>query len=97
MSAKTCNFQSVVAPSDKSAALLLSRCEVCSISAEELRLVGRSLEVCGVEHYSDLTSGDSVSVAIPLCPECHRRHHLDASLRHEPCHRAARRSWEKLV
>lgn len=94
---RSCNFQAVVKPRDAAAALDLSRCEICSISEQELRERGQSLEVCGVEHVSDLATGENVQIAIPLCPDCHAKHHLDSRQSHQPCQNAARRSWERLI
>ncbi len=89
-----CNYQAVVTDTEKSAALKLGRCEICSRTEDELQELGRELEVCGVEHYSDIASGEACSLTIPICTECHRKYHLNAQLHEVPCPYVARRSWE---
>lgn len=92
----SCNFQRQVSAADKKSALDQQRCEECSISAAELADRGETLEVCGVEHFSDLSTGKQLLIAIPLCPECHQKFHLTSGFGHDPCQTSARRSWEQL-
>ncbi|MEM0945843.1 MAG: hypothetical protein AAGK37_00440 [Pseudomonadota bacterium] len=89
-----CRFQKNLKPEDAAAALEADRCHNCSITLGELLKDGKFLEICGEEYISDLTTGQDYSVAIALCPDCHRQAHLDAGGNHSPCHVNARRSRE---
>jgi hypothetical protein len=91
-----CNYQRVVTPEEFASALAEGRCEHCSISARELVAQGQILEVCGEEFCGDLVTGTAVVVPVPLCPECHRKNHLDGRSQHNPCQIKARRSREML-
>lgn len=97
MSVARCKFQAAVGEADKAAALKLGRCELCSQTEEDLRKAGQTLEVCCIEHYTDLALGETIALVIPLCADCHRMHHLNAHMDSEPCPDTARRSWELLV
>ena len=94
---QTCKYQSVVSEADKLAALRLGRCEVCSRTDSDLRADGQTLEVCGVEHYTDVATGETIILAIPLCNDCHRQQHMNARMVFEPCPFVARQSWEMLA
>lgn len=91
-----CNFQNLLRASRSQILHNASGCEACGISARKLESVGKSLEVCGVEHYSDPISGESFMIPLTLCPKCHLENHREASGRLNPCHVAAARSWTEL-
>ena len=97
MQAGNCKIQSIVSAAERAAALRVGRCEICSVTEGELRASGQSLEVCGIEHFWDLASSETTFLAVPMCPDCHRAHHLDAQLTNDPGPGAARQSWEELV
>ena len=92
-----CNYQAVVGDEDRAAAQTLGRCEFCNRSESDLGKIGQEMQVCGIEHYSDIALGKSIVLTIPLCPECHLDHHLNVHMQSEPCPFVARRSWETLV
>lgn len=72
-------------------------CEMCGIGSEELARVGKSMEICGREHYSDLVSGETFIIPFAICPACHLENHREASGRLNPCQLAAARTWTVLV
>jgi hypothetical protein len=92
-----CRYQSKVTAGEFAAALDQACCQNCSISASELLARAQTLEVCGEEFGYDAVTGEKVLVAIALCPDCHREHHLDSKRHHNPCQVAARLSREHLV
>ena len=96
MSVHCCNYQRIATEEEKANALALERCEYCSRTTEELVALGRTLEICGIEHGSNLGSSERVLIAIPICSACHEEHHLGADLRTDPCAVSAQRSWEAL-
>ena len=92
-----CNFQNLLREQRTQILRKESICEACGISADELKRAGKSLEICGAEHYSDPVSGERFMIPFALCPECHLENHREASGRLNPCHLAAARSWTELV
>lgn len=92
-----CNYQRKVTEAELSAALSEARCSDCGKTVAELLRGGELLEVCGEEFGSDIVSRERVLNPIALCPSCHRKHHLDARGRHNPCQIKARLSWEVLA
>ena len=92
-----CNYQSLLLENGTQELNEETSCEACGISADELQQAGKSLEICGAEHYSDPVSGERFMIPVALCPECHLENHREASGRLNPCHVAAARSWAELV
>ena len=97
MSEHCCNYQRVASRAEKEEALGLGRCESCSRTETELAAMGRTLEICGVEHGEDIVTGERILLTIPLCNKCHAEHHLNARMHSDPCPFKARRSWEDLT
>jgi NMD protein affecting ribosome stability and mRNA decay len=92
MSKSKCNFQKTVDLPDLKAALANGFCDHCGATVSELIQRGEILELCGQEHCFDYETGESIEIAIALCPTCHQANHLDAQRQHNPCHVSARRS-----
>ncbi len=91
-----CNYQEKVTVKDLSAALAEGHCFFCFVTAAELMRNGEMLEVCGEEFSTDIVNGERVLTTIALCPECHKKFHLDANRNHNPCQIKARLSREAL-
>ncbi len=96
MSARECKFQRTVELPELKDALRNGVCDHCGATVSELIPLGQVLEICGQEYCFDYETGEAVEIAVALCPACHEANHLDAQLRHNPCHISARRSREKL-
>lgn len=92
-----CNYQRKVTEGELVTALSEERCRDCGASVKELIESGEFLEVCGEEFYSDIVTKERVLHPVALCPECHRRNHLDAAGQHNPCQVRARLSREGLA
>ncbi|MDW4550942.1 hypothetical protein R5H32_16395 [Defluviimonas sp. D31] len=96
MSGMNCNYQRRVTARELTAALSETECHHCRVSARVLLERGAHLEVCAEEFGSDIESGERLLVPIALCPSCHRKNHLDAQNRHNPCQFKARESRERM-
>ena len=91
-----CNYQAKVSVKDVSAALSEAHCFFCHVSATELMSKGELLEICGEEFSTDIVNGERVLTTIALCPDCHKKFHLDANRQHNPCQIKARLNREGL-
>ena len=89
-----CRYQETVTSNEAAKALEAALCHECGVSTRDLMADGQLLEVCGEEFATDIETGERIMVAIPLCPDCHRKNHLDARLKHHPCQVQARNSRE---
>ncbi len=96
VSGLTCRFQDKVTTSDAAEALHMAQCHHCGVTTRELMAMGELLEVCGEVYATDLATGERVLSTIPLCPDCHRKFHLDAKRRHNPCQVSAGNSRDGL-
>lgn len=92
-----CAYQLVASKAEKTTALRLGRCEMCSGTEGDLRTDGQKLEVYGVEHYTDFATGETIVLAIPLCNDCHQQQHINAQMVREPCPFVALQSREVLT
>ncbi len=97
MSRTECNYQKKVTVEELSTALGDARCHRCGITTPELAKKGDLLEVCGEEFSYDSATGERVLTPIALCPDCHRKNHLDSKRQHNPCQIKARADREGLT
>ena len=92
-----CNFQSQLLANGAQLEYQEANCEACGVSGDELEQAGKSLELCGDEHYSDPASGERFMIPVTLCPRCHLENHREANGRLNPCHLTAGHSWVELA
>jgi hypothetical protein len=97
MSRTECNYQRKVSIKELSAAFGDARCNHCGITTADLAKKGDLLEVCGDEFSYDMETGERILTPIALCPECHRKNHLDSHRKHNPCQLTARADREGLT
>ena len=91
-----CKVQSKLTAFDKIDALAEGVCRHCGQPAWKLQASGQRLEVCGDEYLLEIDENDKEIEPLPLCPDCHKAHHLDGKRHHNPCPFKARRSRESL-
>ena len=92
MGSSGCNLQSRTTAEEKVEALEESARRHCGVPAWRFQASGQRLVICGEELPSQLFGEEPESELLPLCPHCHKAHHLDVKHQHDPCPFGARRS-----
>ena len=80
-----CRYQDKVTSKEAAEALTVAHCHHCGVTTRDLMQRGELLEVCGEMFGVDMATHERIITPISLCPECHRKHHLDANRQHQPC------------